>query len=212
MTEFILLLIIAFASIVFLISLISHRLEGTLVTAPMVFVAAGLLLSPAGLDWIDPGPHNSLLLIIAEIALVLTLFTDASRINIRALKKGAVLPARLLIIGLPLTIAAGGLIATGLFSSITLAEAALIGVILAPTDAGLGQAIVNSPRIPVRIRQALNVESGLNDGGAIPLFYFFLFMAASSVLMLPEQSWVLNAVALIGVGIVVGLVIGFLGG
>ena len=150
----------------------------------MVFVAAGLLLSPAGLDWIDPGPHNSLLLIIAEIALVLTLFTDASRINIRALKKGAVLPARLLIIGLPLTIAAGGLVAASLFSGITLAEAALVGAILAPTDAGLGQAIVNSPLIPVRIRQALNVESGLNDGGAIPFFYFFLFMAASSVLVL----------------------------
>lgn len=212
MTEFVLLLIVAFASIVFLISLVSHRLEGTLVTAPMVFVAAGLLLSPAGLDWIDPGPHHSLLLLIAEIALVLTLFTDASRINVRALKKGAVLPARLLIIGLPLTIAAGGLIAAGLFSSITLAEAALVGAILAPTDAGLGQAIVNSPRIPVRIRQALNVESGLNDGGAIPFFYFFLFMAASSVLVLPEQSWVLNAVALIGVGIVLGLVIGFFGG
>jgi sodium/hydrogen antiporter len=212
MTDFILLFILAFTSIVFLISLISHRIEGTLVTAPMVFVAAGLLLSPAGLDWIDPSRYTSPLLFIAEIALVLTLFTDAARINIRALKKGAVLPARLLIIGLPLTIAAGGLIAAGLFPGITIAEAALIGTILAPTDAGLGAAIVNSPQIPVRIRQALNVESGLNDGGAMPFFYFFLFMAATSFLVLPVQSWFLVAVELIGIGIVVGLIAGFLGG
>jgi NhaP-type Na+/H+ or K+/H+ antiporter len=212
MLTFALVFIFAFATIVFFYSLISHRFEGTLITAPMVFVAAGLLFSPAGLDVVDPAANNSLILIIAEIALVLTLFSDASRINFRALKRGALLPVRLLLIGLPLTVAMGGLIAAGLFSGITLAEAALVGAILAPTDAGLGQSIVNSPKIPVRIRQTLNVESGLNDGGTLPFFYFFLFLAVATFLEIPEQSWLLVTVELIGIGIIVGILTGFLGG
>ncbi len=212
MLNFTLLFLVTFASIVFFYSLISHRIEKTFITAQMVFVTAGLLLSPAFLNWIDPGPHNYFILITAEIALVLILFTDASRINFKALKKGAHLPARLLLIGLPLTIAAGGLVAAILFRSITLAEAALIGVVLAPTDAGLGQVIVKSPKIPVIVRQALNVESGLNDGGALPFFYLFLFIAAASFVEIPQQVWIVPAIELIVIGIIVGLIVGFAGG
>ena len=114
-------------------------------------------------------------------------------------------------IGLPLTIFLGGLVAAGILPGITLAEAALIGAVLAPTDAALGQAIVTNPRIPVKIRQALNVESGLNDGGAIPFFYFFLAFAVAEASGAPEQSLAMSALVLIGIGVVVGLVVGFLG-
>jgi NhaP-type Na+/H+ or K+/H+ antiporter len=212
MLSFVLTFILTFASIVFLYSLVSHRVEGTMITAPMVFVAAGLLFSPAALDWVNVGENNTFVLILAEIALVLTLFSDASRINFRSLERGAILPVRLLLVGLPLTVIIGGLVAAGLFSGITLAEAALMGAILAPTDAGLGQAIVNSPLIPVRIRQTLNVESGLNDGGTLPFFYFFLFLAGASFLGVPEQSWLRVTLGLIGIGILVGVLVGFFGG
>ena len=211
MTEFVLLFILAFAAIVLLYSLISRRLEGTVITAQMVFVAAGLLLSPAALGLIDTGEGTGTILIIAEIALVLTLFSDAARIDFKALLRGRMLPIRLLVIGLPLTILLGGLVAAGMLPDITLAEAALIGAVLAPTDAALGQAIVTNRRIPVKIRQALNVESGLNDGGAIPFFYFFLAIAVAEASGAPEQSLAMSALVLIGIGIVVGLVVGFLG-
>jgi NhaP-type Na+/H+ or K+/H+ antiporter len=176
----------------------------------MVFVSAGLLLSPAIIGVIEPGAGQSTMLLVAEIALVLTLFSDAASIDIRALRRGGILPVRLLIVGLPLTILTGGLIAIGLFPGISLAEAALVGTVLAPTDAALGKAIVTNPRVPLGIRQALNVESGLNDGGAIPFFYFFLALAAEST-GVPEQSLAMSALVLIGIGLVVGLAVGFVG-
>jgi NhaP-type Na+/H+ or K+/H+ antiporter len=208
----ILLGIVLFAIVIFLYSLISNRLEGTVITAPMVFVATGLLLSPDGFDIIAVSANSGLILIIAEIALVLVLFSDAARIDLRALKGNGQLPSRLLLIGLPLTIFAGSLVAIAIFTGIEIPEAALIGAILAPTDAGLGQAIVNSPKIPVRIRQALNVESGLNDGGAIPFFAFFLILATTEAINSPVATGVVIAVEQIGLGILVGAAVGLVGG
>ena len=115
---------------------------------------------------------------MAEITLTLVLFTDASRLNLRALRQDYPLPARLLGVGLPLTIALGTVAAKALFGELTWLEAALVGVILAPTDAALGQAVVTDPRLPIRISQGLNVESGLNDGICVPLL--FILLAASS--------------------------------
>lgn len=211
MSEFALLFILAFAAIVFVYALVSRRLEGSVVTPQMVFVAAGVLLSPTALDLIEPAGYISVVLIVAEIALVLTLFADAAGIDFAALRRGKGLPLRLLVVGLPVTIVLGGLVAAGLFPGITLAEAAVIGAVLAPTDAALGKAIVTNPRIPLAIRQALNVESGLNDGGAIPFFYFFLAFAVAESTHTPELSLVMSAFVLIGIGIVVGLVAGFAG-
>jgi NhaP-type Na+/H+ or K+/H+ antiporter len=204
--------VVLFAIILFAYSLVSRRLEGSMVTAPMIFVAAGILLSPEGFDILALNASSGLILVFAEIALVLVLFSDAARINFRVLKGNSELPARLLIIGLPLTIFAGAVIAITLFTGIQLPEAALIGAILAPTDASLGQAIVNSEKIPVRIRQALNVESGLNDGGAIPFFAFFLVLAQAESGTISAGSWILFALEQIGLGILMGVIVGLLGG
>jgi NhaP-type Na+/H+ or K+/H+ antiporter len=203
---------IIFSIAIFIYSLVSHRIEGSIITAPMIFVGIGLLISPEGLDFISLGVNNELVLVFAEIALVLILFSDAARIDFTTLKGNRNLPARLLGIGLPLTIFAGAVTAILLFTDLALAEAALIGAILAPTDAGLGQVIVNSPKVPARIRQALNVESGLNDGGAIPFFAFFLVLADAEKENLPASQWVLFAAEQIGLGILVGLIVGLLGG
>ena len=203
---------IIFSIAIFIYSLVSHRIEGSIITAPMIFVGIGLLVSPDGLGFLSLGANNELVLIFAEIALVLILFSDAARIDFTTLKGNRSYPSRLLAIGLPLTIFAGAVTAIIFFTGIALPEAALIGAILAPTDAGLGQAIVNSPKVPARIRQALNVESGLNDGGAIPFFALFLVLADAEKDNIPAAQWVFFAAQQIGLGILVGLIVGLLGG
>ena len=203
--------IIIFSIVLFAYSLMSHRIESSMITAPMIFVAIGMLVSPEGFDIIPLGAENELILVFAEIALVLILFSDAARIDISTLKGNRNFPSRLLGIGLPLTIFLGAVIAILFFTDLSLPEAALIGVILAPTDAGLGQVIVNSPKVPARIRQALNVESGLNDGGAIPFFAFFLVISAAEEAHIPASQWVVFAFEQIGYGVLVGLIVGLAG-
>ena len=212
MTSAIFVGIIIFSIVIFIYSLLSHRIEGSMVTAPMIFVAIGMLVSPEGIDIVSIGADNEIILAFAEIALVLILFSDAARIDFHKLKGNWSYPSRLLGIGLPLTIFLGAVIAILCFTDLALPEAALIGVILAPTDAGLGQVIVNSPKVPARIRQALNVESGLNDGGAIPFFAFFLVLADAEKANLPASQWVVFAFEQIGLGILVGLIVGLVGG
>ena len=148
---------------------ISRRLSGTPVTPTMLFVAIGLLVGPQVLDGIDLSSTGSTVQVLAEATLALVLFCDASRIDLGQLRRDAGVPLRLLGIGLPLTIALGAVAAAAIFGQITVAEAVILAIVLAPTDAALGQAVVTEPRIPPRIRQGLNVESGLNDGICVPL-------------------------------------------
>ena len=198
-----------FAAIVFVFALVSRRVERLNVTAPMAFIAAGMLLGASHV--VSSLLNTEVLLLVGSIALVLVLFTDASRINISLFRVNAELPARLLIIGLPLTIAAGAVIAALLFTNLTIWQAGIIGTVLAPTDAGLGQAIVTSERVPVRIREALNVESGLNDGGSVPFLLVFLALAAIQEGVEPPSFWIV-AVEQIGIGVAIGLIVGIAGG
>ena len=153
------------------VAAVSRRLAGSPVTPTMVFVAFGLLVGPRVLDGIDLSSKGSLTRTLAEATLTLVLFSDASRINLGQLRRSVGLPSRLLGVGLPLTIGLGALVAGLIFKQLTVGEAVVLGVILAPTDAALGQAVVTEPRVPSRIRQGLNVESGLNDGICVPLLF-----------------------------------------
>jgi len=148
---------------------------------------------------------------LAEATLVIVLFTDASRIDLKVLRKNYELPLRLLAIGLPLTILAGTLVAAALLDTLTFWEAAVAAAILAPTDAALGQAVVSSPKVPVRIRQALNVESGLNDGLALPVVLFLIHLAASSETA-EAGRWLDFVSHQLILGPIVGAAVGFLGG
>ena len=173
------LIVTIFVLVVFAYSLLSHRLESTVITAPIVFTVAGALLvlvPEAGRElFID----RKAFLLIAEIGLVMTLFTDASRIRRRALQGDRNLPVRLLTTGMLLTIALGAVAAMVCFAGLSWWEAGILAAILAPTDAGLGQIIVQSPHVPARIRQALNVEAGLNDGLSVPFLMLFMAFAAA---------------------------------
>lgn len=153
------------------VAAISKRLYGTPLTPAMVFVAIGLVVGPLALDGVDLDENSAVVRTLAEATLALVLFSDASRINLRDLRPQVGLPARLLGLGLPLTIALGAITAALIFDQMTFGEALILAVILAPTDAALGQAVVNEKRIPSRIRQGLNVESGLNDGICVPLLF-----------------------------------------
>ncbi len=166
--------------VLLLLAAVSRRLVSTPVTPAMVVVAVGVLVGPLVLDDIALGPTSSTVRRLAEATLAVVLFSDASRIDIRALRREASLPGRLLGIGLPLTIMLGALSALALFGSFSLSEALILGVILAPTDAGLGSAVVTDTRLPQRVRQSLNAESGLNDGICVPLLLIVLATASGT--------------------------------
>jgi NhaP-type Na+/H+ or K+/H+ antiporter len=156
---------------------LSARLQATVISQAMVFVAAGLLAGGAALDLVDLDAASQFVRLLAEATLALVLFTDAVRINLGRLRRESMVPVRLLGIGLPLTIVAGTLAGLALLPELDLWTAAALATILAPTDAALGLPVVSNRRLPSRIRQGLNVESGLNDGVCVPLLLIFLALA-----------------------------------
>ena len=204
-------LIAIFLTLIFLYSLVSRRLERTVFTAPILFTAAGM-----GVLLFLPELRNrqgslEIFLRVAEVGLMLLLFTDASRIDLRMLTSIRALPARLLSTGLLLTLLLGTLAAGVVFRQLSVWEAGILAAILAPTDAGLGQIIVNSPHVPMKIRQALNVEAGLNDGLSVPFLLFFIALASSAT---EAQDIALSRLVLeqLGYGVAVGILIGLAGG
>jgi NhaP-type Na+/H+ or K+/H+ antiporter len=203
--------ITVFLVLVLIYSAVSRRLEQTVITAPIVFTVAGLLmfLVPAWLSALDL--DRKAFLLVAEIGLVLTLFTDAAHINLQLLKGNGNLPVRLLSIGMLLTILLGATGALVIVGGLSLWEAGILAAILAPTDAGLGDVIVSTPLVPRHIRQALSVEAGLNDGLSVPFLMVFIALArettegAGAVL-----TWFLWEQ--LGYGTLIGVGIGLAGG
>jgi sodium/hydrogen antiporter len=204
--------LLVLAVVVFAFGLVSRRLEGTIITAPLLFVAAGVVLGPAGFGVAEFALDEHTVLLLGEIALAVVLFTDAAQTNLRALRQNEALPLRLLGIGMPLTIALGTGAAALLLTDLTFWEAAIVGTVLAPTDAALGQPVVSNPRVPARIRQALNVEAGLNDGLSVPFLALFLTLAEAEEEHLSARVWIRFALEQIGLGVLVGVGVGVVGG
>ena len=192
-------------------TLVASKLDRWWITGPMVFVAAGTILGTGGLDVLPLSLTNETVVTITELTLALLLFSDASTVRLGDVEGDAGLPRRLLFIGLPLTVLAGALLAYLMFPKVGWAAAALIAAILAPTDAALGLAVVTNKAVPVRIRRALNVESGLNDGIATPLVTLFIAAAAAEE-SLSDTAWGLEALKQIGLAIVAAVVVGYIGG
>jgi NhaP-type Na+/H+ or K+/H+ antiporter len=196
---------------VFAYAMVSERLAMSPITAPMVFTTVGLVVGQAGLDWFDLGLGSEAVTILVEATLVLVLFTDAVRIDLRILRRESWLPARLLGIGLPLTVVAGAGVALVVLGDLSVAEAALLAAVLAPTDAALGAAVVSDRRLPARLRQGLNVESGLNDGIALPLVTVLVAVVGAELGDESGPGWVRFALEQVGYGIASGIVVGFVG-
>lgn len=190
-------------------SLASGRLEGTVVTPPMVFILFGFLAGAEGLAIANVNPDHSTIHLIAELTLILVLFTDAARINLAGLRRDHDLPVRMLLIGLPLTIVAGAIVAIQIFPALLFWEAVLLAALLAPTDAALGQSVVTAKAVPVRIRQAINVESGLNDGIALPAVLLFAAFASAQADVADAGGWIRFGLMQIALGPIAGIGIGY---
>lgn len=156
---------------------LSRRLSTTVLSGPLVFLVCGLAIGPLGLDLLNADQDPEVTRTLLESALILVLFTDAAAIRMRDLRREEFLPLRLLVVGLPVTMALGWLVAWPLLPGLSVWELALVGIILAPTDAALGQQAFSNERVPGLVRGGLGVESGLNDGLALP--FFVLALAAA---------------------------------
>jgi sodium/hydrogen antiporter len=189
---------------------ISSRLTDTSFTPAMAFVLIGLLVGPLIIDEVTPTPASATVRTLAEATLAVVLFADASRIKLHVLRREYAVPLRLLAIGLPLTIAVGAVLAAVIFAHLNAAEAVVLAVLLAPTDAALGQAVVTEPRLPSRIRQGLNVESGLNDGICVPLLLIALAAADVEDSATTSHHAISIVAEEIGYGVLGGAVAGFI--
>ncbi|MGI9611676.1 MAG: cation:proton antiporter [Acidimicrobiales bacterium] len=191
------------------IALVSGRLGRWAITMPMVFVTLGAVSDMLGIASLALELEG--VVIVGEVTLAVILFSDAVRIDLRSLRHTLQLPARLLGIGLPLTIALGALIISTLLPALSFWEACLVAAILAPTDAALGQAVVEEKAVPVRIRQGLNVESGLNDGMVVPFFTLFLALSEGD----SDRGigyWVGFVANQVVIGTAIGIAVGGAGG
>ena len=192
--------------------LISRRIEGSVLTGPLLFSVFGLIAGPAVFGFVPLEISNEALHLLAEVTLILVLFSDAARIDLGQLRRDHNLPVRMLLIGMPLTIALGAVAALLLFEEFGIWEAALLAAILAPTDAALGQAVVSNHLVPVRIRQALNVESGLNDGIALPFILIFAALASAMHAETDAGEWILFGAKQVVFGPIAGIALGYVGG
>ena len=188
---------------------LSARLERFDVTAPIIFVLAGLLLTHGPLAVLGVTPSKELIKELAEFTLALVLFSDASRVGLHELRVDAGLYLRLLGGALPLTIGLGMLLALALVGT-NIWLALLVGAALAPTDAALGAGMMVNPVIPARIRRLINVESGLNDGIATPFVSIAIAGAATTGEIVGHGP--AAAVAELALGILVGAAVGGVGG
>jgi NhaP-type Na+/H+ or K+/H+ antiporter len=200
--------LVIFALFIFIYSAVAGAVERTWISGAIIFTAFGLLISPIGLDLISFKADREAIRTLAELTLALVLFTDAAGADMGVLKKTEALPTRLLLIGLPLTILLGFVVAALFFQKLSLFEVALLATMLAPTDAALGKAVVTNETVPNAVRQGLNVESGLNDGICVPILFLFLALATGKVEEGGHWQLAMKLVAEeIGIGLAVGLLL-----
>ena len=182
-----------------------------MLTAPLLFVACGFLVGSGGLGLASIHVEHSAIHLIAELTLILVLFSDAARIDLGRVRRDHNLPARMLLVGLPLVMAAGTFVAVMLFPSFSLWEAALLAALLAPTDAALGQSVVSARAVPIRIRQSINIESGLNDGIALPAVLLFAALAGAAHDAAGPGDWLRFGLLQVTLGPLAGAIIGYVG-
>lgn len=200
--------------LIFLFGLVSRLSERSVVTAPMVFVSVGIILGPLALNVFEVGFKAPEVKLLAEITLVLILFVDASMIDLPYLLRGheRKIPLRLLGLGLPMTAALGFLLAWILFDELNVWQLALLALILSPTDAALGQAVLSIKQVPGALRQAINMESGINDGLVLPGVLIAIAALTEGHASSGADFWLGFTTRQLLLGPLVGAAVGWLGG
>jgi NhaP-type Na+/H+ or K+/H+ antiporter len=204
--------IVVLLVLVVIYTILGHTLARVWISMPMFFVITGAIAGPYGLGWISFGLETTDVETLTELTLAFLLFADAATLDFNQVKEDTKIPGRLLLVAFPLVVLMGALIGYLLFPEEKIGFALLIGAILAPTDAALGLPIFNNPLVPVRIRRALNVESGLNDGLATPLVTLFIAITLEELGNGQQGHWLFSAASEIVIAIVVGIALGLLGG
>ena len=191
------------AVLVFSYSLISDQVERLSLSGPIIFVVVGVLVGPLGLDWFNPSPDSINGKTLIDLTLALFLFADAASADLGVLRKNWRIPGRMLLIGLPISIVLGTVLAVWLFPSLSVYEAAILGVMLAATDAALGKAVVTNQSVPSHLREGLSAESGLNDGLCVPFLLLFIALEQGSAVRGEGVALELLAEE-VGIGLLVG--------
>lgn len=196
----------------FTYSLIAGRLEKTPISGAVVFIGFGVAMGPLGIGWFEFDLKADALRVLADLTLALVLFTDAAHADKGVLKRHAQIPRRMLLLGLPGAIALGALVAHWLFPFLPLYQCLILATMLAATDAALGKPVVTNPKVPARLREGLNMESGLNDGLCVPILLVFITLAKGGQGELETGELVLHyMVKEIGIGLTVGIAVGAIG-
>jgi NhaP-type Na+/H+ or K+/H+ antiporter len=199
-------------AIIILWSALSRPLDRRGITSALFLMGVGFLVGTSALGWLDIAVDSEVAQRVAELALVLVLFSDATRLDPRALRSQLGWTSRLLLIGLPLTLVLGAAVGALVFPGMALASVVLLSTMLASTDAALGQKVVSDPAVPARVRQALDVESGLNDGLAVPFFLVALELANAELETSASSAVLITMAEQIGWGLLSGLAAGILSG
>jgi NhaP-type Na+/H+ or K+/H+ antiporter len=192
------------AVLLFLYSQIVGRVEGAPVSGPLIFVVLGLITGPTLLGWFAGSVTTTEYRVLTDLTLAFILFVDAANADLKTLRRQIQLPARMLLIGLPAIIGLGFVLALLLFDQLSIFEAAILATMLAATDAALGKGVITNPAVPVRVRESLNAESGLNDGLCVPILFVFIALAEGAGADSKMLAFTLVAEEL-GIGLAVGL-------
>ncbi|MDH5292162.1 MAG: cation:proton antiporter [Acidimicrobiia bacterium] len=200
--------LVTIAGVLVAYAFLSKRLSKTAFTGPLIFMAFGLVAGPTALGWLDPDAETEVVSLVLEATLILVLFADAFSIDLGGFRDAVRLPGRLLGVGFPLMVLIGWGAAAWMFPELRGAPALLVAILLAPTDAALGQAVISNPRVPARVRNALNIESGLNDGLALPIFFVVLEAASAAEIGLGGGAVLRAVVVQVLVASLVGVALG----
>ncbi|HEX6454914.1 MAG TPA: cation:proton antiporter [Solirubrobacterales bacterium] len=199
--------LLLFGGLLAVVAALSGVMKGTVLSASVLSVALGFALAVAGVVHVDAG--DKAIVELVELALILTLFSDGMFVERELLRRHWGPVARALVIAMPITVALLGLAAKGLFPDLTWAQALLLAAVLSPTDPVVTSAVVTSRLVPSKVRHTLNLESGLNDGLALPFVLFFLVLAT------PGGNAGTEAAKLLGeavVGAAIGVALGVAAG
>ena len=206
--------LITISLLILLYGVFSKLSERSPISGPMIFAGTGILLSPLGFNLIEVHVSADIVRTMAEITLIIILFVDASLIQFAKLRTVlAGIPARLLLIGLPLTMLLGTLTALYFFPGQNIWVLVMLALILSPTDAALGQAVVKSEQVPERIKESISIESGLNDGMSLPPILLCIAVLASGGSALSgDGHWLAFMAKQLTIGPLVGAFVGYFGG
>ena len=205
--------IVILAIFAFLYSIVAGKTERSVFSGPVIFVFVGILMGPLVLGWFEGVAARNQLRMFADLTLVLILFSDAANVDLSVLRSRIAIPSRMLLVGLPGVIALGFILALVLFDTLTFFEAAILGTVLAATDAALGKSVISDTRLPSWVRVGLNSESGLNDGLCVPFLFIFIALELNAIALSEKPvEPLLVVVQEVGIGLAAGLGLALIGG